>query len=447
MPKLSKIVVDDVLPGGSDIFIWDTELKGFGLRVKPSGTKSFLVQYRNLAGQSKRVTLGRYGPLTCDQARKAAKRELARVALGNDLRAERDELRAAWTVRSLCEEYLREAEAGNVITRRGKPKTASTLSIDRGRIERHILPLLGKKVARDLTAADVRGLLAAVRAGKTATVERTEKLRGKAIVTGGAGTARKSVTLLSAILTYGVEQGIIENNVARGIRLPRDGKREVRQPAELLVALGRALKLAGKAGEPWQATEALKLLALSGMRRKEVLTLRWADIAWNDGMIRLRQAKTDTTLRPLSAPVARHLQWIRKHSGGSAEYVFPGIRNPGHPYGGLPNAVRRITASTHLNERDREALQEFHPHLLRHAAATIGNSLRLTVPTIGAILGHSGTTMTERYIGRVDGALLSAANELAGYIERLLDDDPWAQALELEEESEVIPLFDNVSAG
>ena len=257
MPKLSKTVVDKIEPGDRDIFIWDTDLKGFGLRVKPSGTKSFLVQYRNLAGKSKRVTLGQYGPLTAEQARKAAKRELARVALGNDLRAERDELRAAWTVRALCEEYLREAEAGNVITRRGKPKTASTLSIHRGRIERHILPLLGKKLARDLTTADVRGLLAAVRAGKTATVERTEKLRGKAIVTGGTGTARKAVTLISAVLTYGVEQNIIEGNVARGIRLPRDGKREVNNPEEPVWALGLALRRADEAGEPRQAAEML----------------------------------------------------------------------------------------------------------------------------------------------------------------------------------------------
>jgi hypothetical protein len=156
MPRLTKRTVDGTSPDSArDVFAWDDELPGFGLRVKPSGAKSFLVQYRNRNGRSRRLTVGRYGVLTPDQARGQARGVLARVANGEDPAEMRAADRNAATVAELCREYLDKAVRGLIITRRGKAKKNSTLYTDKGRIERHIIPLLGHRTVKDLTASDL----------------------------------------------------------------------------------------------------------------------------------------------------------------------------------------------------------------------------------------------------------------------------------------------------
>src|SRR5262245_53169171 len=113
--KLTKKSIDTIKPTGADQFFWDHELRGFGLRVKRSGLKSFLIQFRNRQGRSRRLTVGNYGRLTPDEARREARRLLSDVERGIDPAEQRREERDAITVAERCREYFAQAEEGLMI--------------------------------------------------------------------------------------------------------------------------------------------------------------------------------------------------------------------------------------------------------------------------------------------------------------------------------------------
>ncbi|HTO84056.1 MAG TPA: Arm DNA-binding domain-containing protein, partial [Methylomirabilota bacterium] len=147
MAKISKRAVDALQPAKvRDVFIWDSELRGCGVRVKPSGVRTFLIQYRNVEGRTRRLVLGQYGVLTPENARDLAREKLAGVARGDDPSAERHALRAGMSVSEVCDWYLNEVEAGRILGRNRRPIKASTLKMDRSRIENHIKPLLSARL-------------------------------------------------------------------------------------------------------------------------------------------------------------------------------------------------------------------------------------------------------------------------------------------------------------
>ena len=240
MARLTKRIVDGTkCDPRRDVFVWDGDLPGFGLRVRPGGTKTYVLQYRT-TGRQRRMTIGRVGPLAPDEARKAALTLLARVAQGGDPSGERANQRRAVTVKALCQKYLADAERGLVIGRKGKAKKRSTLVSDRGRIIRHIVPLLGNQRVADLTSADIVRFIRDVSSGKTATVEKTVP-HGKAVVRGGAGTAARTVGLLGGILSYAVAEAIIVLNPVHGVKRPADKRRSLRLSPSDYFKLGIAL--------------------------------------------------------------------------------------------------------------------------------------------------------------------------------------------------------------
>ena len=176
--KLTKSVIDRAQPGEADYFLWDGELKGFGIKIAKGGRKSFVCKYRVGHGRTaptRRMTIGAHGsPWTVDQARIEARKLLGRAANGEDPAGEKQDAKKQITVNQLCDLYLEQGMA---------TKKASTIITDKGRIERHIRPLLGKKRVSDVTRADIKRFMQDVANGKTATDVKTG-LRGRAIVRG-----------------------------------------------------------------------------------------------------------------------------------------------------------------------------------------------------------------------------------------------------------------------
>jgi Arm DNA-binding domain len=184
--KITKRLIDALKPApGEDLFVWDTELRRFGIRVKPSAATSYLILYRVRSGKQHMFSFAKVGTVTPVEARAKARRLLAEVDDGGDPKERRTETRAALTVVELCSQYLAAARAGLVMTRFRKPKRPSTIAIDEGRVARHIVPLIGSKVAARLSRPDLQRLADAITAGKTAGTFKT-KARGKAVVGGGA---------------------------------------------------------------------------------------------------------------------------------------------------------------------------------------------------------------------------------------------------------------------
>src|SRR3546814_4060049 len=150
------------------------------------------------------------------------------MARGNNPAEEKQLGHQALTFKQLCDLYRADREAGFILGKGGRPKRATTIYTDLGRIKRHIIPLLGTRRVKDVTRADATKLLKDVMAGKTRSSVKTDKLRGKSIVRGGAGTASRTLGLFGALLTYAINAGIIDSNPAPGIRQPKDKIRQRR---------------------------------------------------------------------------------------------------------------------------------------------------------------------------------------------------------------------------
>ncbi|HTG25578.1 MAG TPA: integrase arm-type DNA-binding domain-containing protein, partial [Reyranella sp.] len=168
LPKLTKRFVDALKPVKRDTLYRDEDLSGFALRAKPSGARTWVVQYRNSAGRTRKLALGRVGVLTPDEARQRARKALGRVAAGEDPSATRNAAHGAMTVADLCRDYLDAAEKGLVFGKGKRPKSEGTLAADRSRINSHVIPQLGTMSVADVRQADIRRFMHAVQTGKTA---------------------------------------------------------------------------------------------------------------------------------------------------------------------------------------------------------------------------------------------------------------------------------------
>ncbi|RTL96170.1 site-specific integrase [Ancylobacter aquaticus] len=407
MPRLTKSVVEGASPREKQFTLWCSDLPGFGVYVLPSGKRSYFVDYRNVDGVRRRMTIGRHGAVTCEEARKLAIAAMGEAVRGDDPALERATRRKSLTVAELCERYLGAVEKGLVTGKGGRRKKPASIDIERGRINRHVVPLLGKKLVIDLQSSDIARFIKDVTLGKTAVVEKTDKKRGKAVVEGGAGTAGRTAGLLGGILAFAVDEGVISENPCHGVKRPAVAKRNRRLTAEEYKRLGKIL--AEREGvDAWQGQAGLRLLALTGCRLGEIAKLKWSEVDIEGNALRLADTKTGPSVRPIGQPVVAILTGLADMREG--DFVLPGARDAAKPFGGLSAVVEKTVGAA--------GLQGVTAHTLRHSFASVAGDLDFTESTIGAILGHSSGSTTSRYVHRLDSVLIAAANRIAGEVHR-----------------------------
>jgi integrase len=404
-----KLTKDFVHKAGAG-YHFDTEVKGFGLRVTETGARAYIVQYRPHPGgrrvPKRRYTIGTPGsPWTVDDARTEAKRVLGLVADKRDPAAERKAERLAQSIGELCDEYLKRANKGEILTRFGRAKRGSTLVIDRGRIDRHIKPLIGNRRVADLAQTDIVKFLAAVTRGDTAGETKTGK-RGKARVRGGAGTAARVVQLLGGILEMARKEGIISSNPVHGVTLPKPQKRSRTLSADEYRALGKALAASANTN----AVAISRLLALTGWRRTEALSLKFDSLDTARQAVTLEETKTGRSVRPIGKAALDVLAGLPRQAG--RPWYFPAATGAGHMIG-----LRKPFAAV----CKAAGLKDVTPHTLRHSFSTVADELGYTDATVGAMLGHAPRTQTGRYTHPVDSFLVAAADKVAAEIAARMD--------------------------
>lgn len=387
MPSITKRLVDATRPAAERVYVWDDELRGFGLLVLPSGVKSFVLQYRTEAGRSRRMTLGRYGALTPDQARRLAKERLHEVAQGHDPAEDRRELRAAPTVNDLLDRYLSEhVDVHNAETTRREVRRL---------VDKKIRPALGTLKVAAVTRADV------------ARFHHAE------------GAAPRSANFCLSILSKAFALAELwrlrpeYSNPARRIERYEEATRERFLSEAELTRLGGALVEAETLGLPWSigterskhapkaaelrapaspmAVAALRLLLFTGARRSEILQTRWADVDLAAGTVALPDRKGGARRpHPVSLPVLEIIKGLNKPKG--AVYLFP---RPSDPK--LPMAVEQIE-SAWQRIRKRAQLEDVRLHDLRHTVGTFASEAGSNAFMIAHLLRHANITITQRYV-------------------------------------------------
>ncbi len=412
----TRIGLRDVRALAHDETIWDAEVRGFGARRRQTKTVYYFVRYRTHDGRQRVLAIGKHGsPWTPDGARQEARSVLHEVEKGTDPAATRRSKRNAANVSQLCDLYLADAEAGRLITRRRTAKKLTTLTTDRGRIERHIKPLLGQHKVAAVTSTDIKNFMHDVAGGKTAGRTKTAKKRGLAFVRGGKGAATRTMGLLGAIFTYAVEHHMRQDNPVRGVLRFADEKRERRLSDDEYAVLGAALRKAEMESIWPPAVAAIRFLALTGWRSGEALGLRWKDVDLARHVANLPDTKTGHSLRVLSRAAGDVLMNIKKSSTGDENtLVFAATRGDG-PMMGFRKLWDRIAKLGGVPA-------DITPHVLRHSFASLAGDLGYSELTIAALIGHRKGTITSKYVHSTISVLLSAADAVANRTAEFMGD-------------------------
>ena len=404
--KITKRTVDGLRSGERDAFLWDTELPGFGCKITPKGNRIYILQYGR-SGRDHRVTIGRHGiDVTPEQARLEAQRLRGLVAGGETPSAAREKRSENTSVAELARRYLDEYAIPH--------KKPSGIAQDRRNLQNHVMPLIGKLQVKSIERADVARVMREVAVGKTAKDEKT-KLQGRRIVRGGEIVANRVQALLSKMFALAEDWKLRPEgtNPCRGVKRYAEHKVERFLSYDELARLGTALSASEveHSGSKLSRTgrtsiAALRLLLLTGCRVGEVLGLQWRHFDQERRLLMLPDSKTGAKSVFLNQHAIDLLLSLSRDQG--TDYVFEGDRK-GKPVGSLRKPWERICVAAEI--------ENVRLHDLRHSFASVGAAGGLSLPVIGALLGHSQPATTARYAHLAASPLHQAADAIGAQIE------------------------------
>ncbi|WP_278924541.1 site-specific integrase [Pseudophaeobacter profundi] len=383
MAKLTKRAVDALEPAAKDYFVWDSQIAGFGLRVMPSGAKTYQAQYRK-GGRTRRVSVGRHGKITVEEARKLAKEIMGQVAKGENPAEDISQHRKAPTVAALCERFF-EAHAKE----RCKPSTQKEY---RRAIDLFIVPAIGSFKVVDVERRDI--------------AELHHRFRDKPY------QANRTLGVLSKMFNLAEIWGLRPDgsNPCRHVPKYREVKRERYLNQNELQRLGHVLSEVERDGtETPFVVAAFRLLLLTGCRLGEIQTLKW-DYITDTGM-ELPDTKTGARRIPLPQPARDLLTHLPRSPGNP--YVIEG-KIAGKYATDLQHPWRRIRA--------RAGLAGVRIHDLRHTYASNAVSSGMPIQMVGRLLGHSQIQTTMRYAHLADDPVRQAAEENAARLGSIVGD-------------------------
>jgi integrase len=379
MTKLTKRSVDLAMGDGKMAVIWDDELRGFGLRVHPTGRKVYIVKCR-IKGQQRFITIGPHGPITADQARARAYEILSEAKNGRDPAKELDQARKAPTVKGMGERFLREHVAV-----RCKPSTQAEYKRS---VELFINPRIGARKVTDIERRDI-----------------AELHQGLSHI---PYQANRTLGVLSKMFNLAEVWGLRPDgsNPCLHVKKYTEQKRERFLSPEEFAKLGQVLRDVERDGsETPAAIAAIRLLMLTGCRLGEIMTLKWDHVDTKARELRLPESKTGAKVVHFGQTAADILDGIERLDGNP--FVVTG-KVDGHRLTDLQYPWRRIRAKAGLND--------VRIHDLRHSFASGALALGEGLPMIGKLLGHSQVQTTARYAHLANDPVKSAAGRVSDAI-------------------------------
>ena len=375
MAKITKRSVDAAPPGAQEYFIWDEELKGFGLRVYPSGRKMYLAQFR-ADGRARRVNIGLHGAITAEDARTEAMKHLSTVRLGGDPASERDKRKSSPTMKEFGKRFLEEHVAVHC-----KPTTQAEY---RRSVELFIIPKLGSRRMIDVSRADV--------------VELHQSMKATPY------QANRTLGVLSVMFTTAYIWGVRMEGVnpCWKVRRYKEEKRERYLTGEELARLGKVLR---ETNEEREAAHCIQLLLLTGCRLSEIQKLKWEYVDLKAGALRLPDSKSGAKLVSIGQAAIDVFKTIPRREGNP--YVITGLVEGQH-LTDMQKPWRRL--------RHRAGLDGVRIHDLRHSFASDALQLGEDLTMIGKLLGHTQVQTTARYAHLKTAPIRAAADKVSAAI-------------------------------
>jgi integrase len=367
--KLTKAVIERAeVPEKGFRILWDSGVKGFGLvlhapspPVHPGGKKSFVCRFRTHTGHDHRMVLGTFGELTVDQARALAQDALATVRRGGDPLCDRRAQRAAAeaAAQETVADVFRRWHAAQVGFGRWKASTSE--EIER-LFDVDVLPVIGGRPIGALSRGDVQRVL--------------ERKAGARYV------YNRLRTWLSALLAWAEREELrpLGSNPCATIERHVERRRERALSLDELAHVGAGLRALEDESDP--AAAVLRLLALTGLRKREATRLRWQEVDLAAGALRLADTKTGARVKVLSKPARALLEARGPQADG---LVFPSARKPSTPVEELRDVIETACAA----REGAPAVPVFTAHTLRHTYATLATSkARINPLVLSLLLGH-----------------------------------------------------------